>query len=59
MPYACYEQVSEKKQLFNFSVESTGAMPPELIVLRGIEVLRRKLKDIRANLRSAEELMEQ
>jgi len=52
-------KVSEKKQLFNFSVESTGAMPPELIVLRGIEVLRRKLKDIRANLRSAEELMEQ
>jgi hypothetical protein len=52
-------QVSEKKQLFNFVVESTGSLRPELIVLRSIEVLRRKLKDVRANLRNAEEVMEE
>ena len=52
-------KVSEKKQLFNFSVESTGALRPELIVLRGVEVLQRKLNDIRANLGSAAQLMEQ
>ena len=45
-------KVSEKKQLFQFSVESTGALRPELIVLRGVEVLQRKLNDIRANLGS-------
>ena len=50
--------MSEKKQLFNFSVESTGALRPELIVLRALEVLRRKLKDIRVNVRLAEEAME-
>ena len=49
---------SEKKQLFNFVVESTGALRPELIVLRGLEVLKRKLKNIRAKLREAEEAME-
>jgi len=52
-------KVSEKKQLFNFVVESTGSLRPELIVLRSIEVLRRKLKDVRANLRNAEEVMEE
>ena len=52
-------KVSDQRQLFNFSVESTGALPPELIVLRGIEVLKRKLKDIRSHLKAAEETMEE
>ena len=55
--YANLVKVSEKKQLFNFAVESTGAMRPELIVMRAIEVMQRKMKDIRGNLRSAEENM--
>lgn len=50
-------KVSEKKQLYNFSVETTGAIRPEMLVLRGVEVLRRKLRDIRANLRAAEEAL--
>ena len=62
-PLVCFicarTQVSEKKQLYNFSVESTGALAPELIVQRGVEVLQRKLKDIRANLKSADQMMEQ
>ena len=52
-------KVSQKKQLFNFAVESTGALRPEVIVLRAVEVLRRKLKDVRAHLRDAEKAMEQ
>ena len=51
-------KVSEKLQRFNFAVESTGALRPELIVLRGVEVLKRKLKDIQGNLKIAEQLME-
>ena len=30
--------MGEKKGLFNFTVESTGALRPEEIVLRGVEV---------------------
>ena len=52
-------QVGEKKQLFNFTVETTGALRPELIVMRAVEVLLKKLKDIRANLKIAEDSMEQ
>lgn len=51
-------KLSETRQLFNFSVESTGALAPELIVLRAVEVLKRKLKDIRANLKAAEDAIE-
>ena len=57
--YANLVKVSEKKQLFQFSVESTGALRPELIVLRGVEVLQRKLNDIRANMGSGAQLIEQ
>ena len=52
-------KVSQKKQLFNFAVESTGALRPEIIVLRALEVLRRKLKDVREHLRLAEAMNEQ
>jgi len=47
-------KVREKPQLFRFTVETTGALKPETIVLRSIEVLKRKLQDIQANLASAE-----
>ena len=53
--YHSLVKVSEKKQLFHFSVESTGALRPELIVMRGLEVLQRKLKEIRARLTEAAE----
>jgi DNA-directed RNA polymerase II subunit RPB3 len=45
--------VGEKKRLFHFVVESTGALKPEEIVKRAIEVLKRKLKDIASNVRQA------
>jgi len=56
--YPALARVGEKKGLFNFTVESTGALPPEQIVLRGVEALRRKLDDVTANLRSASEQLE-
>ena len=40
------------------TVETTGALPPELIVLRAVEVLRRKLTDIQTSLRPAQQQME-
>lgn len=46
-------RVGEKKALFHFCVETTGALRPEEIVRRGVEVLKRKIADIRANLRGA------
>ena len=52
-------KVSEKPSLFNFSVESTGALPPETIVLRAVEVLKRKLLDVKTNLRSAAMAMDE
>ena len=39
--------------LFNFTVESTAALKPEEIVLRSIEVLQIKLKEVMARLRDA------
>ena len=45
--------VRDKPQYFKFTVESTGALKPEEIVLRAIEVLKRKLKDVGANLGTA------
>ena len=52
-------QLARVKDHFVFTVESTGALKPETIVLRGVEVLKRKLKAIRSNLRLAEQAMEQ
>lgn len=43
-------RVTEKEQDFKFTVESTGAMPPETIVLRAIDVLRQKCKDVQEEL---------
>lgn len=51
--YPGLAKVGEKKQLFHFSVESTGALPPEMIVLRSLEVLQRKLNDINVHLQVA------
>jgi len=47
-------KVRDKPRLFKFTVESTGALKPETIVMRAIEVLKRKLKEIQANLATAE-----
>ena len=46
-------KVRDRPQFFKFTVETTGALKPETIVLRAIEVLKRKLKDIQANLSTA------
>lgn len=51
--------VGEKKALFHFTVESTGAIRPEEIVRRGIEVLKRKIGHIRGGLRTAANELEQ
>jgi len=45
--------VRDKPQYFKFTVESTGALRPEEIVERSIEVMIKKLQDIRANLETA------
>jgi len=50
-------KVTEKDQLYNFCVESTGSLRPELIVQRGVEVLRRKLIDVRTQIQSANQAM--
>lgn len=52
-------KVREKPDHFRFVVESTGALRPEQIVERAIQVLLAKLETIRANLQSAEAEMEQ
>jgi len=46
-------KVRDKPQYFKFTVESTGALRPEEIVERSIEVMIKKLQDIRANLETA------
>ena len=56
-PMLC--KVSEKKDLFHFCVESTGVLPPEMIVLRAIEVLRRKLHEVSIGLRAASNRMDE
>ena len=38
-------KISYKPDVFKFSVETTGALPPEDIVTKGLEVLQRKLQD--------------
>ena len=56
--YPNLARVGEKKHLFQFAVESTGALKPEVIVLRALESLQRKVKDVMANLRQAREDLE-
>jgi DNA-directed RNA polymerase II subunit RPB3 len=46
-------KVRDRPQYFKFTVESTGALRPEEIVERSIEVMVKKLQDIRANLEAA------
>lgn len=46
-------KVGERKTKFNFSVESTGSLKPEEIVMRSIQVLQRKIKEVMARLRDA------
>ena len=43
----------DRPQYFKFTVESTGALRPEEIVERGIDVMLKKLQDINANLEAA------
>ena len=39
-------RVDEREDKFIFTVESTGALPPEEIVLKSFEVLAQKLKTV-------------
>jgi len=43
-------KVGERERHFRFTVESTGALKPEEIVERAVEVLKKKLRDVQANL---------
>ena len=52
-------RVGEKRALFHFTVESTGSLRPEEIVRRGVEVLKRKIADVRACMRTAADELEQ
>jgi len=52
-------KVRDKPGHFRFVVESTGALRPEQIVERAIQVLLAKLDDIRANLNAAEAEIDQ
>ena len=38
--------ISENDTRFKFTIESTGALPPEEIVLRAIKILQRKVNDL-------------
>ena len=51
-------KVTDKPQYFKFSVESNGSLPPEQIVQRGIQVLKRKLQDVRSHLESAQSVLD-
>jgi len=46
-------KVRDRPQYFKFTVESTGALAPDKIVFRAIEVLKRKLEEVRDKLASA------
>ena len=52
--YAGLCKVRDKPQMFKFSVETNGSLKPEEIVHRGIQVLKRKLQDIRLHLTQAQ-----
>ena len=43
-------RVKDRPQQFKFTVESNGALKPEDIVQRGIQVLKRKLNQVRLHL---------
>jgi len=43
-------QISTKPDKFIFTVETTGALKPEEVVLQAIDVLRHKLINVRAHL---------
>jgi len=43
-------QISTKPDKFIFTVETTGALKPEEVVLQAIDVLRLKLHNVRAHL---------
>jgi len=47
-------KVEDKPQYFKFSVETNGSLKPEEIVQRGIQVLKRKLYDVRHHLTAAQ-----
>jgi len=38
--------VTEDDARFKFTVEGTGALPPEEVVLRAIKILQRKVTDL-------------
>jgi DNA-directed RNA polymerase II subunit RPB3 len=38
--------IKENDQRFKFTVESTGALPPEEIVMRAIKILQRKINEL-------------
>eukprot|EP00316_Scyphosphaera_apsteinii_P005013 CAMPEP_0119302540 /NCGR_PEP_ID=MMETSP1333-20130426/4123_1 /TAXON_ID=418940 /ORGANISM="Scyphosphaera apsteinii, Strain RCC1455" /LENGTH=274 /DNA_ID=CAMNT_0007304929 /DNA_START=199 /DNA_END=1023 /DNA_ORIENTATION=+ len=48
-------KVSDKPGYFKFCVETTGALRPEQIVLRALDVLTKKLQDVEVNLSQAAE----
>ena len=46
--------MKDRPQHFKFTVESNGALKPEDIVQRGIQVLKRKLNQVRLHLTEAQ-----
>ena len=48
-------KVKDRPQYFKFSVESNGALKPQEIVQRGIQVLKIKLREVRTHLEEAQE----
>ena len=47
-------KVKDRPQYFKFSVESNGALKPEEIVQRGIQLLKIKLREVRTKLEEAQ-----
>lgn len=45
-------KVSEKPNRYIFEIESNGSLPPETIVLRGIDVLKEKLTTLSNTIRT-------
>lgn len=44
-------KVGERDDKFIFTIESTGVLPPEDIVKRGLEILRMKLDELAKTMR--------
>jgi len=40
-------RLDERDDKFIFTVESTGALPPHIIVIKAIQVLKQKLRELR------------